>query len=87
MYSAFGVDHGDISKRLPSALRGKVKGNKALADRINSGTATYADNRIIAHASGKAASKFRAQSARINAGNFKATGSKYRAESRAQLKG
>ena len=43
MISAFGIDHGDVSKRLPSALRGGVKAKTA-----------YGRAKQLKHAGGRA---------------------------------
>ena len=49
MESAFGVDHGEVSKRLPSALRN--------ADKFASGPNNYVNTRLAAHAQGRTAAK------------------------------
>jgi hypothetical protein len=48
MYSAFGVDHGGISKGLPSALKN--------ADKFASGAHSFSNTRIAANTMGRAAS-------------------------------
>ena len=59
MESAFGIDHGDISKGLPSAMR--KPGFKTFGPKDKSLKAKYVDNRVGAHLAGRTAAKQRAK--------------------------
>lgn len=54
MISAFGVEHGEISKGLPSALRGAKSPNLAMV----TGRKLRAVNRVAANSYGKQAAKY-----------------------------